>query len=124
MRAQLFPCAVIITCVLSAALAEEHSHPPPEKLGRVDFQTSCSPAVPPAFNRRVALLHSFAYSASEQQFRDVARVDPSCAMAHWGIALSYYHPLWTSPDAEHLRQGMLEIDAARRAQAPRREQEY
>jgi hypothetical protein len=124
MRAQLFPCAVILTCVLSAALAEEHSHPPPEKLGRVDFQTSCSPAVAAAFNRGVALLHSFAYSASEQQFRDVARADPSCAMAHWGIALSYYHPLWTSPDPEHLRQGMLEIDAARRAQATRREQEY
>jgi hypothetical protein len=115
---------VILTCALSAAVAEEHSHPAPEKLGTVAFETSCSPPVGAAFNRGVALLHSFAYSASEQQFRDVARVDPSCAMAHWGIALTYYHPLWTSPDAEHLRQGMQEIDAARRTPATPREQEY
>jgi hypothetical protein len=124
MRAQLFSRAVILSCALSGALAEEHSHPTPEKLGRVDFKTSCSPGVGAAFNRGVALLHSFAYSASEQQFRDVAKADPSCAMAHWGIALSYYHPLWTPPDAAHLREGMQEIEAAGRASASPREQEY
>src|SRR5579862_5031499 len=124
MRAQLFVRAVILACALSAALADEHSHPIPEKLGKVSFETSCSPRVGAAFNRGVALLHSFAYSASEQQFRDVTRAEPSCAMAHWGIALSYYHPLWTSPDAEHLRLGMQEIDAARRASATPREREY
>jgi hypothetical protein len=123
MRAQSFFRAVILACA-SAALAEEHFHPIPEKLGTVSFETSCSPRVGAAFNRGVALLHSFAYSASEQQFRDVTRADPSCAMAHWGIALSYYHPLWTSPDAEHLRLGMQEIDAARRASATPREREY
>jgi len=124
MRAQSLCGALILACVLCAALAEEHSHPTPEKLGRVDFETSCSPAVGAAFNRGVALLHSFAYSASEQQFRDVTQADPGCAMAHWGIALSYYHPLWTSPDAEHLRQGMQEMDIARRVSATPREQEY
>jgi hypothetical protein len=115
---------LILTGAFSAALAEEHSHPPPEKLGKVEFATSCSPEVGAALNRGVALLHSFAYSASEQQFRDVARADPGCAMAHWGIALSYYHPLWAPPDAEHLRQGMEEIDVARRATATPREKEY
>ena len=124
MRAHSFFRAVILACALSAALAEEHSHPIPEKLGTVSFETSCSPRVGAAFNRGVALLHSFAYSASEEQFRDVTRADPSCAMAHWGIALSYYHPLWTAPDAEHLRLGMQEIDAARRASATPREREY
>src|SRR6266702_8176587 len=121
MRARSFASAVMLTCVLCAAPAEEHSHPPPEKLGRVFFETSCSPSVGAAFNRGVALLHSFAYDASEQQFREVASADPRCAMAHWGIALSYYHPLWARPDAEHLRQGMEEVDIARRATATPRE---
>jgi len=124
MSARSFSGALILTWALSAAFAEEHSHPVPEKLGNVVFETSCSPQVGAAFNRAVALLHSFAYSASEQQFRDVARADPRCAMAHWGIALSYYHPLWSSPDAEHLRQGLQEIDTARRIPATPRELAY
>jgi len=124
MRAQLFFRAVSLSCLFCVAAAAEHSHPPPEKLGKVDFQTSCSPRVAAAFNRGVALLHSFAYTASEEQFRDVARADPGCAMAHWGIALSYFHPLWAPPDAEHLRLGMREIDDARGARATPREQAY
>ncbi len=104
-----------------AVAAEEHSHPPPEKLGSVAFETSCSPEVKATFNRAVALLHSFAFDASEQAFRDVARTDPKCAMAHWGIALSYYHPLWEPPDAAHLQQGRAEIDAARALDATPRE---
>jgi tetratricopeptide (TPR) repeat protein len=114
----------MLTCALSSALADDHSHPIPEKLGKVVFETSCSPRMGPAFNRGVALLHSFAYSAAEQQFRDVADADPRCAMAHWGVALSYYHQLWEPPDAEHLRLGMQEIDAARHAPISPREQEY
>src|SRR5665213_2720858 len=124
MRAQSFAGIVILTCAFSSALADEHSHPVPEKLGKVAFETSCSPQVGAAFNRGVALLHSFAYSAAEQQFRDVAKADPRCAMAHWGVALSYYHQLWSPPDAEHLRQGLQEIDAVRHAPISAREQEY
>jgi hypothetical protein len=115
MRAHSFASILVVTCALSSALADEHSHPIPEKLGRVVFGTSCSPRIGPAFNRGVALLHSFAYSAAEQQFREVADADPRCAMAHWGFALSYYHQLWAPPDAERLRRGTQEIDAVRHA---------
>src|SRR5947209_17676423 len=108
MQAQSFSRVVLLSCVFCVAFAAEHSHPPPEKLGKVDFHTSCSPQVAAAFNRGVALLHAFAYAASEEQFRDVSRADPGCAMAHWGIALSYFHPLWAAPDAEHSRLGMQE----------------
>src|SRR5450756_2548393 len=93
--------AMAVACALTAAMgaiAAEHSHPVPEKLGRVVFQTSCAPQVGAAFNRGVALLHSFAYGAAEQQFRDVGRADPGCAMAHWGVPLSYYYQLWSPPD--------------------------
>src|SRR6476660_4401982 len=68
--------------------AEEHSHRAPEKLGKVSFSTSCSPAVSHDFERAVALLHSFAYSAAEKAFEGVAAPDPACGMAHWGIAMS------------------------------------
>ena len=43
------------------------------------------------------MLHSFAYSESEKAFREVLATDPSCAMAHWGIAMTYFHQLWEPP---------------------------
>jgi tetratricopeptide (TPR) repeat protein len=88
-----------------AADDEHHSHPAPEKLGTVTFPTSCAPALKPAFERALALLHSFAYAASEQAFRDVAARDPSCAIAHWGIAMSLFHQLWEPPSGPDLREG-------------------
>jgi tetratricopeptide (TPR) repeat protein len=109
--------AVIVVLGASRVSAEEmHSHPPPEKLGTVHFATSCAPGVAQRFERAVALLHSFAYSAAEQAFREVAAADPTCAMAHWGIAMSYYHPLWSAPNAADLRKGRDEIEQAVRMQ--------
>jgi hypothetical protein len=76
---------------------ETHSHSAPEKLGNVSFPISCAPAVQEQFNRGVALLHSFAYAAAEDAFASVAKRDPRCAMAHWGMAMAYFHQLWEPP---------------------------
>src|SRR5450631_4200076 len=97
---------------LHAADDEHHSHPTPEKLGTVTFPTSCQAAVRPAFERALALLHSFAYAASEQAFRDVAARDPGCAIAHWGIAMSLFHQLWEPPSGEELREGAEQMRRA------------
>jgi tetratricopeptide (TPR) repeat protein len=90
---------------LHAADDEHHSHPAPEKLGSVKFQTSCAPAVQAGFERGLALLHSFSYSISEQAFRDVASRDPNCAIAYWGMAMTHYHQLWEAPAGDELRTG-------------------
>jgi hypothetical protein len=71
-----------------------HDHGIPEKLGTVSFPISCGPAAQVQFNRGISLLHSFAYLAAERSFRTVALDDPSCAMAHWGVAMTYFHQLW------------------------------
>jgi tetratricopeptide (TPR) repeat protein len=73
---------------------ETHNHGVPEKLGTVSFPVSCKPAVQEQFDRGVALLHSFAYPAAEDAFQGVAEQDPQCAMAHWGMAMAYFHQLW------------------------------
>ncbi len=104
--------ACLLLRVQSASPQESHSHPPPEKLGTVAFPTSCAPGVATAFQRSVALLHSFAYSTAEQEFRRVAAADPACAMAHWGIAMTYVHPLWSPPSPAALRSGRGELDQA------------
>ena len=79
------------------AAQEVHSHSAPEKLGEVSFPISCRPTVQQPFDRGVALLHSFAYAAAADAFRGVAELDPQCAMAHWGMAMTYFHQLWDPP---------------------------
>lgn len=93
-RALLLPLLLFVR-LLSAQ--EEHTHRAPEQLGRVSFPTSCVPTVQEQFNRAMALMHSFAYSAARDAFQEVARQDPHCAMAHWGIAFSYFRQLWDPP---------------------------
>lgn len=81
----------------SLSAQETHSHSAPEKLGKVSFPISCTPAVQEQFDRGVALLHSFAYTAAEDTFQSVAQQDPQCAMAHWGMAMAYFQQLWDPP---------------------------
>jgi hypothetical protein len=76
---------------------ETHSHSAPAKLGTVSFPISCTPAVQEQFDRGIALLHSFAYSAAENAFQGVSELDPRCAMAHWGMAMAYFNQLWDPP---------------------------
>ncbi len=84
---------------LFSSAQETHNHSAPEKLGKVSFPISCTPAVQEQFDRGVALLHSFAYTAAEDAFQGVAKLDPRCAMAHWGVAMTYFHQLWEPPIA-------------------------
>lgn len=93
----------------------QHEHPAPERLGRVHFATSCSPAVTADFDRAVALLHSFSFSTAKQAFEGVLAKDPSCAMAYWGIAMTHWqNPFAGMRPASALAAGNA---AAERAQA-------
>jgi tetratricopeptide (TPR) repeat protein len=94
----LVQTALCLAFLLPPAFAQEsHDHGIPEKLGKVSFPVSCAPAVQDDFNRAVALLHSFAYTAAEHAFQGVAERDPQCAMAHWGVAMTHFHQLWDPP---------------------------
>jgi tetratricopeptide (TPR) repeat protein len=99
--------AFLLALPLAAAgvgARQDHSHHG-EALGTVHFETSCSADVNPAFTRAVALLHSFGYEEARRAFQDVAARDARCAMAHWGIAMSWWHPLWAPPTKAELSAG-------------------
>src|SRR5689334_6976050 len=66
-----------------------------ETFGRVAFRTSCAPAAQRAFERGVALLHSFWYEPARDAFTEAVKADSTCAMGYWGQAMSLFHPLWT-----------------------------
>jgi tetratricopeptide (TPR) repeat protein len=83
---------------------QDHSHHS-DALGTVHFETSCSAVVSAAFTRAVALLHSFGYEEARRAFEDVAARDERCAMAHWGIAMTWWHPLWAPPTNAEFASG-------------------
>ena len=112
-------CLLLSACVVSAvpALALDddmpaHHHDATEQLGTVSFPISCAPASQKAFERGVALLHSFGYEEAEEQFAAIAQKDPTCAMAHWGIAMSLFHEIWERPQEASLKRGHEEMEKA------------
>ncbi|MFQ5666549.1 MAG: hypothetical protein ACE5I7_08960 [Candidatus Binatia bacterium] len=104
-----------LLAVVPAGRAAEHQHPAGDAhtLGQVAFSTSCTAEVREDFNRAVARLHSFWYQASEKAFAAVARKDPSCALAYWGIAMSRFHQLWGKPRPENVRVGQAALEKAK-----------
>ncbi len=97
----------------------------PERLGTVSFAVSCAPSVQASFVRGVSLLHDFWYQEAQRQFEQIANSDPSCAMAHWGIAMSLYHQIWDRPDEGTVARGWREMQKARaRPAKSAREREY
>src|SRR5437763_17059707 len=97
-----------------------------EEVGSVQFSTSCSPQVSATFNRAVALLHSFQYERTRETFLEVAKQDPTCAMAYWGIAMSHYHGLWDNGDMNAGRVAMQKAQETATANpgTTRREKSY
>jgi hypothetical protein len=119
--------AVIFTLPASRAFAQEHQHPVGERLGTVSFQTSCTPAAQQAFNRAMALLHSFEFGPAIAGFETAAQADASCGIAWWGIAIAR----WTNPfapsirPAAQLQQGIDAIERGRKAGTKtQRERDY
>src|SRR6201994_3028223 len=122
-----FACALAVSGNGSAQstppMPEQHHHhddapAPGEKLGRVSFSTSCSSRSQAAIERGVALLHSFGYTTAQMQFEAIAKDDPSCAMAHWGIAMTQFPELWQHPDEAQSKRGEAEMAKARTLAAP------
>ena len=85
-------------CMAAGQPPHEHEHGSgqAETLGTVDFPVSCNAPARETFGRAVALLHSFWYDEAEKAFVEVTRLDRVCAMGHWGVAMSLFHPVWAA----------------------------
>ncbi len=123
--ALLFVGLLFASVILAADEGQHHEGLSPEQLGQVHFAVSCAPPVQKPFERGVALLHSFWYEEAEKQFTQIAKEDPTCAMAHWGVAMSIWHQLWDRPDTATLQRGAAQVKQAK-ALHPKtnREREY
>ncbi len=97
-----------------------------EQLGQVHFPTSCTPAAQQQFDRALAMLHNFWYPQDLNAFREVAKADPGCAIAYWGIAISRRtNPLVGPPDSAVLKDGLEAVEQANAIGArTQRERDY
>jgi len=103
----------------------DHAHLASEKFGQVHFPTSCNPSVQPVFERGLALLHSFAYAKAATVFQEVSAKDPSCGLAQWGVAMTYFHAIWGPPTDDEFAAGRTAAQKAAALGAPSaRERDY
>jgi tetratricopeptide (TPR) repeat protein len=118
----LFCGALLTGCMYAQSTMpgmEHHHHDDTsEQLGHVSFPTSCAAGSQAPMERGVALLHSFGYTEAQMQFEAIAKDDPACAMAHWGIAMTQFQELWGRPDAASLKRGAEEMAKARALASP------
>ncbi len=120
-RTTLFVFAIVTAMIavvfhphsLVAQQSHQHEHGASIEAGRVNFKVSCTPQGQRQFNRAVAWLHSFEYQEAEKAFNKVTEIDPRCAMAYWGVAMSNYHPLWAPPTADEFQRGTSALEKAK-----------
>lgn len=113
-----------LTAFFGAQGAIAHEGP---ALGTVHFPTSCSPAVEKQFDRAMVLLHSFWAKDAIEGFIDVARQDPGCAIAYWGIAMAVQQNPLTgqAPNADATKDALAGLDRAKTIGAKtQRERDY
>src|ERR1041384_7043654 len=87
-----------------------------ERLGKIEFPNSCSPAVQDKLLRGIAMLHSFYYSATQRAFEEVAADDNTCVIAAWGYAsILMSNPLQgVGASAKGAEQAQAAIDKGRK----------
>ena len=98
------------------------------ELGRISFPNSGAAAAQPSFVRGVLLLHSFEYEDALKAFKEAQSIDPGFALAYWGEAMTYNHPLWRQQDRKAALEALKRLGptpADRLGQAPtEREKAY
>ncbi|HEX2442626.1 MAG TPA: hypothetical protein VHJ77_01680 [Vicinamibacterales bacterium] len=110
--------ALSLVAAMPAAAQHDHAGHAGEKLGTVDFRTSCNPSVRADFNRATALLHSFEFSSAIQAFSGVLEKEPTCGIAYWGIVLSNWgNPFGGIRQPIVIERGQAAIAKARAATA-------
>ena len=89
-------------------------------LGTANFPTSTkSAAAQHEFIRGLLLLHLFEYSDAAKAFVAAEKLDPGFAMAYWGEAMTFNHPVWNQLDAKAGQAALAKFGATPEARASR-----
>ncbi len=97
-------------------------------IGFLEFPTEASGQAQEHFLRGVGFLHSFGYKQARLEFQAAQELEPDFAMAYWGEAFCYNHPLLPERDLDSPREVLARLGATpeeRAAKAPsQREKDF
>ncbi len=109
-------CGLLLLLCSAWAIGAEPLY---EGLGDHSMQiTTRSPDAQKYFDQAVRFLHGFNHGAAIRSFEEALRLDPGCAMAHWGIALAlgpHINDMQISP--ENARRAWNEVQNAKQKMA-------
>ncbi len=89
-------------------------------LGTATFPTSTqSPDAQRNFMRGLLLLHLFEYGDAAKSFVAAEKADPGFAMAYWGEAMTFNHPVWNQLDEKAGQAALAKFGASPEARARR-----
>lgn len=87
-------CILLLTIFSCSAPKEDN------KLGAIYFDVTGSEDAVKYFEEGLLLLHSFEFDDAAAAFINAQKVDSTMAMAYWGEAMTYNHPLWAEQSYE------------------------
>jgi tetratricopeptide (TPR) repeat protein len=111
--------ACLLTLAVACPLAAQAT-----RLGTITFPNSGARAAQRPFIRGVLLLHSFEYEDAAKAFREAERLDPGFALAYWGEAMTWTHPVWNQQNVDSARAVLARLaptaeERRTRARTPR-----
>ena len=111
MRKSLFP-VIVAGLTLSASQPLVAQNDVDQQLGSVNFKTSCNEVAQRRFDRAMRYQHSYWYLNAKEIFEEALKADPTCAMAYWGIALTYMDNPHNAIPQPNLAPGLAAITKA------------
>jgi tetratricopeptide (TPR) repeat protein len=105
--------SVFVACTTPAAAQSAG----PGELGTISFPTSAKGPAQTAFLVGVKALHNFEFDTAADAFRESQKADPGFALAYWGEAMSFNHPLWAEQDIASARRALERLAPTASARA-------
>jgi tetratricopeptide (TPR) repeat protein len=102
---------VVVALAVVLALGGGATPQAQDTLGRIEFPTAQGGPAQDAFVKGVLLLHSFEYDDAKEAFQEAEKLAPGFAMAYWGEAMTYNHPLWSQTAPELARAALARLGA-------------
>ncbi len=90
-------CLLVVIALAACSTSDSREQP---RLGTLEFPNSGAEVAQRDFIEGVLYLHSFEYAHAAESFRRAQDGDPEFAMAYWGEALTYTHPVWNQQDVD------------------------
>lgn len=115
---RLQPLALALMLVSGAGLAQTSSVPLYDNLGTHHYSiTTSNPQAQRYFDQGLRLYYAFNHQEAIRAFTEAVRLDPACAMCHWGVALALGPNINAPMDPTAVEPALAALEQARKGQA-------